>query len=163
MSVEQIIANGNKGHYAKEELEKRKEAEEDLKKLNADKIRPPTWLDKLGKKVFKDIANEMQPIELLKNIDVYGLAILSDAISKYINCTIEMHNEEMMVEHTNKLGYTNTMENPLIRTQLKYAEMVRKYSSDYGLSPTARLKIIRQNSPEEDEDEENVRKDFPDV
>ena len=163
MSVDAIIAAGNKSHLTKEEIDIRKQQEEELKKLNSDKVKPPTWLSKVAKKIFKDIASELQTIELLKNIDNYGLAVLSDAISKYIECTIQMHNEELMIEYTNKNGNTNVIENPLIRTQIKYAEVVRKYSSDFGLSPAARLKIIQQNTPELSEEEEDFRRKFADV
>lgn len=55
---------------------------------------------------------------------------------------------------------TNVIENPLIKTQLKYAEMMKKYSSEYGLTPAARLKIVQNNTPELDEEEKEFRRNF---
>lgn len=160
MSIEQILANGNKHHLSKKEITERKKQEEELSKLKSDKIKPPKWLGKEAKRVFKKITLEMQVINLLVNVDIYGLAVLSDAIEKFMMCTISLHGEEMSVEYTNKAGFANYIENPIIKTQQKYAEMIRKYSSDYGLSPVARLKIMQQSFPDIDPDELEFEMEF---
>lgn len=159
-TVLRIIEQGNKSHLTKAEIEKRKEAEEEIKKLNSNKIKPPKWLGKEAKKIFKDIAKELEVIDLLANVDIYALSILSDCMEKYIKCTVALHAEEMTTEYTNKKGIKNIIENPLIKTQLKYAEMMKKYSSEYGLTPAARLKIVQNNTPELDEEEKEFRRDF---
>lgn len=157
-SIKAIIAEGNKLHLTKDEIEKRQEQEETLDKLKSDKVKPPTWLGKLGKKVFKDIVLQMKELDILKNVDVYGLAMASDAVDKYIQCTIALHTEELTVESVTRNGIT-MVENPLIKTQRKYADQFRKFSADYGLSPASRLKIVTQNMPDIDlEDEEFNRK-----
>jgi len=154
MSLEQIIANGNKSHMTKAEMAERKKQEEQLQNLKSDKIKPPKFLSKDGKKIFKKIVIDLQEANLYCNVDVYGLAILSESIDKFIHCTIALHGEELSIEHTNKAGFSNYIENPIIKTQLKYAEMVKKFSSDYGLSPASRLKIMQSSTPEGDELEE---------
>ena len=159
-SITRIIEQGNKAHLSKAEIEKRRAAEEEIKKLNSNKIKPPKWLGKEAKKIFKDIAKELEVIDLLANVDIYALSILSDCMEKYIKCTISLHSEELTIKYTNKNGSTNTIENPLIKTQLKYAEMMKKYSSEYGLTPAARLKIVQNNTPELDEEEKDFRRDF---
>lgn len=159
MSVKAILENGNRSHLTKSEIEKRQQQEEELKKLNCDKIKPPTWLGKVAKKVFKDIVKELESINILVNVDVYGLAILSDAMEKYIKCTITLHSEEMKIPQETKFD-TIFVENPTIKTQMKYADIFNKYAANFGLSPASRLKIIQQNTPELDEDEEEFERDF---
>ena len=163
MSVEAILAEGNKSHLTKEEIETRRQAEDELRKLKKDKIKPPTWLDKKGKSIFKDIVNELAQIDLLANIDNYNLAVLADSMQRYIECTQRLHTDDYVIITTNKKGQEYHSENPLVRTQLKYAEAVRKISSDYGLTPAARLKIMQQNAPELGDDEKEFNEDFGDV
>ncbi|MDT8717614.1 phage terminase small subunit P27 family [Clostridium sp. 19966] len=162
MSVKTILEAGNKSHLTKDEIEKRQDQEKQLEKLNSDRIRPPTWLGKVGKRIFKDIVKELEALNILVNVDVYGLAITSDAMDKYIRCTMALHTEMLKTKQTTKSGFTE-VENPLVRTQLKYAEVFNKFSANFGLSPASRLKIVQQNSPELDEDERNFEDDFGDV
>ena len=162
MSVKAILENGNRSHLTKDEIEKRQEQEKILEKLQSNKIRPPTWLGKVGKKIFKDIVKELKAINILVNVDIYGLAITADAMDKYIRCTIALHTEMLRVDEITNSGITQK-ENPLVKTQIRYAEIFKKYSSDFGLSPAARLKIVQANTPELDDEEENLNEDFPDV
>lgn len=162
MSVKAIIENGNKSHLTKSEIEKREQQEKTLEALQSDKIRPPTWMSKNGKKIFKDIVKELQAINVLVNVDIYGLAICADAMDKYIRCTIALHTEELRIQQVSKIGVSD-VENPLVKTQIRYADIFKKYSSDFGLSPVARLKIVQANTPELGEDEMQFEEDFGDV
>ncbi|MBV4417195.1 phage terminase small subunit P27 family [Clostridium tyrobutyricum] len=162
MSVKSILENGNRSHLTKDEIEKRQQQEKALEKLQSNKIRPPTWMSKMGKKIFKDIVKNLKEIDILVNVDVYGLAICSDAMDKYIRCTIALHTENLRKEQISEVGIRE-VENPLVKTQIRYAEIFKKYSSDFGLSPAARLKIVQANTPELDEDEQKCEEDFGDV
>lgn len=162
MSVKSILENGNRSHLTKDEIEKRQEQEKVLEKLQSNKIRPPTWMSKMGKKIFKDIVKNLKEINILVNVDVYGLAIMADAMDKYIRCTIALHTEQLRIKQVSKLGVSD-VENPLVKTQIRYADIFKKYSSDFGLSPAARLKIVQANTPELDEDEQEFEGDFGDV
>lgn len=159
MSIKQIIENGNKSHLTKEEIEKREQQEKKLEKLNSNKIKPPVWLGKDAKKIFKDIVKEMKVLDILVNVDIYGLSIIADAMEKYIKCTVTLHSEEMKITTMTKKGPV-VIENPTIKTQMKYADVFNKYSQNYGLSPSARLKIVQQNTPEVDDDEAEFEREF---
>jgi P27 family predicted phage terminase small subunit len=162
MSVKTIIENGNRSHLTKDEIDKRQEQEKTLEKLNSDKIRPPTWLSKVAKKIFKDIVKELQEINVLVNVDIYGLAIASDAMDKYSRCTMALHTEMLKINQVSKLGVSE-VENPLVKTQIRYADIFNKYSANFGLSPVARLKIVQQNTPELDDDEREFEEEFGNV
>lgn len=159
MSVKQIIENGNKSHLTKAEIERRQENEKQLEKLDSTKLRPPKWLGVVAKKIFKDIVKEMKALDILVNVDVYGLAIISDSMEKYIKCTVTLHSEEMKVITITKYG-EKEIENPTVGTQRKYAETFNKYAANYGLSPASRLKIISQNMPELDDEEEEFEREY---
>lgn len=160
MSVEAILANGNKSHLTKEEIESRKKKEERLSKLASDKIKPPAWLSPRAKKMFKEVVNELEAIKLLANIDTYNLSILADSMDKYIKCTIDLHNADYVEEFINNKGNVSIQRNPLISIQLNYADAVRKISNDFGLTPSARLKIIETNTPELSDEEKDIEDEF---
>lgn len=162
MSVKSILESGNRSHLTKDEIEKRQQQEKKLEKLNSDKIRPPTWLGKVGKKIFKDIVKELQEINILVNVDIYGLAITADAMDKYIRCTMALHSEMLRVDEVTNSGITQK-ENPLVKTQIRYADIFNRYSANFGLSPVSRLKIVQQNTPDLDDDEREFEDDFGDV
>lgn len=160
-SINALLEKGNKSHLTKAEIEERKIQEEKLKVLPSDKIRPPTWLDKEAKKVFKDIVINLESVEILANVDTYNIAILADAMSKYIRATKQLEvdiqisgkkKDGLLIAYTNKAGATNWIENPLIKVQIKYSEMIKKYSSVIGLNPASRLKIIQVNSGIDDDE-----------
>jgi P27 family predicted phage terminase small subunit len=153
-SVEAILAEGNKCKLTKEEIEERRGKEAVLKNLAKNKIKPPTWLGKIAKKVFREIAKELEPIDILANVDVHALAIASNAIEKYIECTVTLHGEDLKLEVVTSRGI-NIVENPTVKTQLKYADQYKKYAAELGLTPAARLKIVNQFVKEvNDEDDE---------
>ena len=159
ISVSQILANGNKSHLTNEEIEKRQEQEEKLKRLPKDKIRPPTWLSKEGKSIF---VKELDAVDILANIDNYNLAILANSLEKYIECTRKLNCDELTVTHINKRGFETTQKNPLISIQIQYADVIKKLGAEFGLSPAARLKII-QEAEELDEEEKEFNEDFGNV
>lgn len=159
-SVKAIIANGNKSHLTKKEIEERQEKEEQFKKLGRDTIKPPKWLGKEGKKIFKDIVTELQAIDILVNVDAYGLAIMSDTLEKYIKCTIALHSEDLKIENYDKKGNVSVVENPTVKTQLKYLDAFHKYASVFGLSPAARIKLIQTNMPVLDDEEQEFESEF---
>ena len=161
ISVDKILAEGNKSHLTNDEIEKRQKQEEKLKALPKDKIRPPTWLSKDGKSIFRKITKELEAVDILATIDIYNLAVLSNAIEKYIEATRKLNCDDLTVEHVNKRGFTTTQKNPLINIQIQYADVIKKLGSEFGLSPAARLKIIQEES-ELDEDEAQFKEDFGD-
>lgn len=163
MARSTVTTENLKSHLTKEELAKRKSKEDQLKLLARDKIKPPKWLSKDAEKIFRDIVKQLSVVDILANLDVMGLAILSDAFEKFIKATMQLNDEELTTEYTNKNGSANSVENPLIRIQIKYAEVIKKYSVDFGLSPASRLKLIQENIESTDEEEENFKSIFGDV
>lgn len=152
-SVKQLQRKG-KTHLTKNEIEKRKAEEEELKKLKSE-FHAPSHMKGHSRKIFNYIKNNLNDLELLANVDKYGLCILSEAIAKYIEISIRLKNEDYLIEHTNKKGYTNIQVNPLVRVQNNYVDQIKRYSSEFGLSPAARLKIISVNTKESIDEFEN--------
>lgn len=140
----------NKKNLTKAEIEARRKAEAKLQP-NKDKIKCPSWLDKAAKKEWRRVCKELEDLNLLTNVDITALAIYCDAYSKLLQANEEIETRGMFVEYTNKAGATNTIENPAVKTANKYADLIRKMCSEFGLTPSARCKLTlpKQEEPEE--------------
>ncbi|MGE7828975.1 phage terminase small subunit P27 family [Paenibacillus sp. NPDC093718] len=142
-----ILAEG-KTHLTKEQIKERQEQEASVKPA-ADKIECPGWLtDKVAKKEYKRIASELVKIGLITNLDVTTLASYCNAYVAYLKATEQLANEPLVVEQTNKAGFTNYVENPLIRIQLKYSDEMKKHATQMGLTINSRLKLVVPTQPE---------------
>ena len=78
------------GHRTKEEIQKRKEAQEKLKGDNS-KIEPTQKLNENEIRIFNSIKEEMKNSGVLSNLDSYLLTQLSGAIDKleYLDAVLE--------------------------------------------------------------------------
>lgn len=128
-------------HLTKEEIAK-KELAENLVKAKSDKLKAPSWLkDKIAKKEFNRVLDELKELEFINNLDTNNLACYCEAYSNYIKATKELNNSTLTVEKVMQNGAINIVENPLINIQKKYAEEMRKFASLCGLTIDSRLKI----------------------
>lgn len=152
-----------KKHITKEEKELRSKQEEILSQLPNDKIKPPTWLSKRSKKIFKEIVNELNVTQILANLDVHDLSVLSDAFDKYIEATIALNTGTLTVMETNKNGSTKEVPSPYIRIQNGYAEIIKKFSVEFGLTPASRQRLIEINTEIKDDEEKKFNSKFGDV
>jgi len=152
-----------KKHLTNEEKELRTKQEEILKELPSDKIRPPTWLSPRAKKIFKEIVKELGSTQILVNLDVHDLSVLSGAFDKYIDATIALNTGTLTVLETNKNGSTKEVPSPYIRIQNAYSDTIKKYSVEFGLTPASRQRLIEINTEMKDEDEKEFESKFGDV
>lgn len=145
------VAKGNPNRLTKAEIEARQEAEEKFKP-NTDNIKPPIWLDAVGKKEWNRVAKELEELNILTNVDIAALGMYCDAYSKYQLATEKINKEGMFVEYTNKAGATNVVEHPAVKAQVKYADLIKKLCGEFGLTPSARAKITLPKQEEEKEE-----------
>ena len=145
------VAKGNPNRLTKAEIEARQQAEEQFKP-NTDNINPPAWLDLVAKKEWNRIAKELEELNILTNVDIAALGMYCDAYSKYQLATEKINKEGMFIEYTNKAGATNMIEHPAVKAQVKYADLIKKLCSEFGLTPSARAKITLPRQHEEKEE-----------
>ena len=139
--VEVLVANG-RARLTKEEIERRRE-EEAAVRPNDDDIGHPEWLeDKFAVEQYYKISKELDHLKLLTNLDKHTLACYCFAYSKYVEATKALEGAPLVVESTNKAGFTNQIENPLIRIQLKYSDEMKKHAAEMGLTISSRLKLV---------------------
>ena len=141
------------GNYSKEMIQERLEQEKSITG-DSDNIIIPLFIrhDDVAVEEFLRIVEELKKVNLVTNVDSTLLGIYADCYSKYVESTMAMANEPLVVEYTNKGGETNSVANPYIKIQNQYMQMLMKISEKYGLDPSSRSKIAHlQPSNKEEE------------
>lgn len=140
------------GSYSKEDIQMRIEQEKNITGDN-DNIVIPLFIrnDDVAVEEFLRIVEELKKVNLVTNVDSTMLGIYADCYSKYVESTIAMANEPLVVEYTNKGGETNSVANPYIKIQNQYMQMLMKISEKYGLDPSSRSKIAHLQPSDKEE------------
>lgn len=151
--IDLIVMEG-KSHKTKEEIRIRKENEI---KPDVDRVRCPDWLCEVGRTEWKRMEQDLLELGLLTNLDINQLAIYCDAYAKYIKATKEIEESGLVIEYTNKAGATNIIPNPNVSIATKYADLIKKYCTEFGLSPSSRAKMAIPIKVETKTDEKDER------
>lgn len=134
------------GHLSKEEINKRKEAENKLKGNN-DLIKPPSYLSSKQKRIFKFISKELLNVNILNNLDVSLLEVCSIAIDRIREIENKINkNPELLLD------------NKLIVIKNKYTQDFFKCMQELGLSPSARARLALLNIEKEDKENDPLLK-----
>lgn len=143
------------GHYSKKQIQDRLEREKSLAG-DSDNIIIPMFIenDEIAVAEYKRIVEELRKVNLVTNVDTTMLGIYADCYSKYVESTICMTNQPLLVDYTNKGGETNSVPNPYIKIQQQYMQLLMKLSEKYGLDASSRSKLasVQPSDKEEKED-----------
>lgn len=116
-------------HLTNQEKSARLAAERGLRG-NADKIRPPTYLTKEQKKIFREIVREINAAGILGNLDVYILTTCAISIDRLR----EIENE--INENKQVLG-----DGKLLAAKEKYTKDLFRCCNELCMSPQSRAKM----------------------
>lgn len=146
-------------HLTNDEKEKRKKQEEKVNsKLKSDKLKPPSWLCKDGKKLFKYYVEEFKDLEILKNVDINGLATYCDLHITRLKLKKDVEENGVRFTQTNSKGGETHVTNPS-QTQLNQTiKLMQSYESKYGLTPVDRMKLSFDD--EENKEPSEVEKKY---
>jgi P27 family predicted phage terminase small subunit len=132
--------NMQSGHLTAQEIADRKNAE-NLLKGGKNNIKPPSYLSKNQKTLFRKIVAELKASDILGNLDVFILTQLSIAIDRLQ--TIEsMINEDP----------DNLMNEKLMASKNKYSNDLYRCCNELGLSPQSRAKVGNTNLQKKKQD-----------
>lgn len=126
-------------NLTKEEIQKRKEAEEKLKGAS-DKISPPSHLSLAQRKIFKYIVDELEASGILGNLDIYILATCSIAIDRL-----------QEIEKAINKDFNLIFDKTLLSAKDKYTKDLFRCTNELSLSPQSRAKIGNINLAKEKE------------
>lgn len=145
--VELHLLHGKK-HLTKKEIRERQEGEARIRPP-ADKVRPPTWLSREAKRVFRRIVKDLEGTEILANPDVHTLAVLADAMVKHAQATDQVEREGFTV-----VGAQGGMiQNPAVLVATKYAQIISRLAPRFGLDPSGRASLALPRDTAKPKDE----------
>lgn len=133
-------------HLSMEEIEARKQAEERLKG-SADNLKPPTYLSKTQKKIFKTVVTELETSGILSNLDIYILSSFSIAVDRL-----------QAIETLINRDIQNLYNKDLMASKDKYTKDLFRCCNELSLSPQSRAKLANMNIQSKNNGEDPVIK-----
>lgn len=130
----------------KDEIRKRAETEEKIRGA-ADKLKPPSYLNKKQKKIFKNIVAQLEQAEILGNLDIFLLEQASICIDRLQELEKRI-NENVLL----------AMDPNLIRARNSYAKDFQRYCNELSLSPQSRAKLGNLNLQKSQEEKDPLLK-----
>lgn len=124
------LLNGNPSNRPVNEQEAEPSVDEETPK-------PPAWLDNEAKKEWKRIVPELRKVGLLSMVDHPSFAAYCQTYSRFIASEKVLKKEGLTFETPN--GYPQ--QRPEVSISNKALEQMRKYASDFGLSPSSRSRL----------------------
>jgi len=119
--------------------------------LNQDEPKPqvvmmqcPRFLDEVANKEWRRIARELYNLGLLTVVDRSALAAYCQAYSRWVQASEELEGKPLMLLTENGYAYAN----PLISIINGSLETMKKFMTEFGMTPSARSRI-RIEKPEE--------------
>lgn len=122
------------------DLEKRNILEDKLKG-NDNEIKPPKYLSKTQKNIFKYIVKELKSSEILGNLDVYILTMCSIAIDRLEKIETNINENELLL-----------YDSKLMASKEKYSKDLYRCCNELSLSPQARAKLANVNLQAKEDD-----------
>jgi P27 family predicted phage terminase small subunit len=119
---------------------KRKLSQVDLA-LEPQMPRCPRWLDREGKRIWRELSAELFTLGVLRNSDKMMLANLCDAYSLMLSARRSL---EQLQEQTRMLVRTGAslQQNPLISIINRQRGIIHRIASEFGMTPAARAKLL---------------------
>ena len=147
--------NALQGAYTKEALKERVRREKAITG-GSDNIPPPKFIenDERALEEFFRVVDELKKVNIVTNVDSVMLGVYANCYSIYYRATLEIEEQDLVTEYTNKGGATNAVINPYIKIQQQYMASLMKISEKFGLDPSSRAKIAHlQPSDKEEKDD----------
>lgn len=115
----------------------------------------PPGLSNVAKNEWRRIAKDLHTIGLLSRIDRAALAVYCDAYEKWLKATEILDQEGLTQEYTNKAGASNTVARPEVNIATKYAQIIKSFCAEFGLTPSSRCRLVLPQDKEVDQFEED--------
>lgn len=123
------------GHFTSGELNSRLEGEEKLRGA-ADRLRPPSYLTREQKKIFRFIADNLKESGILGNLDVYVLT----------ECCISIDRMQKIEQRINENA---EIDPTLVTVKEKYVKIFFRCCNELSLSPQSRAKLANMGAKSE--------------
>ena len=132
------------GNLTKKEIVARKEAEQKLKGKN-DKLVAPTHLNKVQKKLFDDVVEELKVADILGNIDTHLVGEFVVAIDRLRAIEAMINDDIELLKDKN-----------LMSSKSKYSQIFFRCCNELSISVSGRAKLAQMNSKKAEDEEDPI-------
>ena len=109
--------------------------------------KPPNWLSRRGRKIFRELAKITTAMDVLTVADHHALAMLCDAHDDYFTASESINAQGATYKVTNRDGTELIKGNPAVAQKADAWRRVQSGMSKFGLDPTSRAGLV-VNHPE---------------
>jgi len=138
----QVGHKGEGKHWTKEQVEKRTEAAQSIKRKSPVRLKMPTWLDEQSQAIWKKTLKDMKEFDVLDNVDADALAIYCDAVVNYREATLKVRENGYVTE--NAQGTESV--SPYVKAAQSYARVVMQYADKLGLNANSRARLAKKKA-----------------
>lgn len=148
------------GNPSKRNLEERFEKETDAREIAVKEAPPaPTWLDPIARKEWERVAKLLMQLRILTEADLSALEMYCKSYSRWQEAERQMDAAKSTVFKPNKdSSYIQQL--PQVSIAQKYQKICKDWMSEFGLTPSARARGVKQESDEQVLPTEKVFKDL---
>ena len=111
--------------------------------------KPPAWLSRRGRKIFRELAEITTAMGILTVADHHALALISDAYDGYFVATEAITEHGVTYTITNRDGDELIKANPAVAMKSDAWRRVQSGLSKFGLDPSSRAGLV-VNNPKSD-------------
>ena len=111
--------------------------------------KPPTWLSRRGRKIFRELAGITTAMDVLSVADHHALALISDAYCDYFTASESIIEQGATYKVVNRDGTELIKAHPAVAQKADAWRRVQSGMSRFGLDPTSRAGLV-VNNPESD-------------
>lgn len=145
----------NKGrNYSKAEIQKMRQAEDDLKGKSEKVSDIPEHLSDLAKEYYRFIVNEMEVSGILANLDIPVLSLTCETMAIIRNAEEDINENGLFEYSEDRYGNTVKKKNPAIDIRDKYTSQVKSLLVQLGMTPSARASLASLNIQKEEQEKD---------
>lgn len=131
-----------------------KQQEESVKTDHDEIMTPPAWLENaVAIEEWNRVVPQLLEIDVVGNLDRTSIGGYCNAYARWIKASKEL--EKMPLAYVDK-ATGRTKANPYIDIQIKYAQEMRKFAEQCGLTISSRLKAAATKTKQQENNIEQV-------
>ena len=110
----------------------------------------PAWLSADARTEWDRVTPELERLGLLTVVDMVSLAAYCQSYARWVEAERVLSEKGITHEYTNKAGETNVTARPEVGIADKYLKHVKAFCSEFGLSPSSRVRIRLPSDVDDD-------------
>lgn len=112
---------------------------------------PPTWLDPVAKKLWKQLAPQLENLGLFTAIDGPAFEAVCQNYAVWVRCERYLKKNGLTFEYQTESGATYVQQRPEVAIGNKALQSFKAFCTEFGLTPSSRTRInIKPATGEED-------------